>query len=150
MKRPRAPRVSKWSVKPPSEAKPMTLRSWTGRCILALPTLSTPPHLVMVTAYGREEVLKQAEAAHFENVLIKPVTASTLFDSAIEALSERRESQPEGEAGPGKAVDLERIHGARILLVEDNELNREVALGLLEDARLLIDTAENGEIAVEM
>src|SRR5499427_7571797 len=122
----------------------------TGKRILALPTLSTPPHLVMVTAYGREEVLKQAEAAHFENVLIKPVTASTLFDSAIEALSERRESQPEGEAGPGKAVDLERIHGARILLVEDNELNREVALGLLEDAQLLIDTAENGEMAVEM
>src|SRR6516164_3112366 len=122
----------------------------TGKRIRALPKLAAPPHLVMVTAYGREEVLKQAEAAHFENVLIKPVTASTLFDSAIEALSERRENQPEGEAGPAKAIDLERIHGARILLVEDNELNREVALGLLEDAQLSIDTAENGEIAVQM
>ena len=122
----------------------------TGKRIQALPKLAVPPHLVMVTAYGREEVMKQAEAAHFENVLIKPVTASMLFDSAIEALSERPESEPEGEAGPAKDVDLERIHGARILLVEDNELNREVALGLLEDARLLIDTAENGEIAVEM
>jgi len=122
----------------------------TGKRIRALPKLAAPPHLVMVTAYGREEVLKQAEAAHFENVLIKPVTASMLFDSAIEALSERRESQPEREAGPAKAVDLEQIRGARILLVEDNELNREVALGLLDDARLLIDTAENGAMAVEM
>ena len=122
----------------------------TGKRIRALPKLAAPPHLVMVTAYGREEVMKQADEAHFENVLIKPVTASMLFDSAIEALSERRESKPEGEAAPAKAVDLERIRGARILLVEDNELNREVALGLLEDAKLLIDTAENGQIAVEM
>jgi two-component system sensor histidine kinase/response regulator len=122
----------------------------TGKRIRTLSKLSTPPHLVMVTAYGREEVMKQAEEAHFENVLIKPVTASMLFDSAIEALSERREGEPLGEAAPAEAVDLERIHGARILLVEDNELNREVALGLLEDARLLIDTAENGEMAVEM
>src|SRR6516164_5205533 len=80
----------------------------TGKRILALPTLSTPPHLVMVTAYGREEVLKQAEAAHFENVLIKPVTASMLFDSAIEALSERRESQPEREAGPRGSAEAGR------------------------------------------
>jgi len=122
----------------------------TGRRILALPKLSAPPHLVMVTAYGREEVMKQAEEAHFENVLIKPVTASMLFDSAIEALSEHRESGPEGEAAPAGVVDLAQIHGARILLVEDNELNREVALGLLEDAQLSIDTAENGAIAVEM
>jgi signal transduction histidine kinase/DNA-binding response OmpR family regulator len=122
----------------------------TGKRIWALPKLAAPPHLVMVTAYGREEVMKQAEEAHFENLLIKPVTASMLFDSAIEALSERRETAPEGEARPTTAVDLGRIHGARILLVEDNELNREVALGLLEDARLSIDTAENGAIAVEM
>jgi two-component system sensor histidine kinase/response regulator len=94
--------------------------------------------------------MKQAEEARFENVLIKPVTASMLFDSAMEALSEHGESGPEGEAAPAKAADLAQIHGARILLVEDNELNREVALGLLEDAQLSIDTAENGEIAVQM
>ena len=55
----------------------------TGKRILALPNLDTPPHLVMVTAYGREEVLKQAEESGFENVLIKPVTSSILFDTAI-------------------------------------------------------------------
>ncbi len=39
----------------------------TGKRIRALPGLASPPHLVMVTAYGREEVLKQAEEASFDN-----------------------------------------------------------------------------------
>jgi two-component system sensor histidine kinase/response regulator len=68
-----------------------------GRRILALPNLSPPPHLVMVTAYGREEVMKQAEETSFENVLIKPVTPSMLFDSVVQALStgERTDARPE-------------------------------------------------------
>ena len=58
----------------------------TGKRIRALPNLAVAPQLVMVTAYGREEVLKQAEENSFANILIKPVTASMLFDSAVEAL----------------------------------------------------------------
>jgi two-component system sensor histidine kinase/response regulator len=59
----------------------------TGKRINALPNLAVRPHLVMVTAYGREEVLKQAEQTSFENVLIKPVTPSVLFDSVVQTLS---------------------------------------------------------------
>jgi signal transduction histidine kinase/CheY-like chemotaxis protein len=120
----------------------------TGKRIRALPGLAHLPHLVMVTAYGREEVLKQAEDNAFANVLIKPVTASMLFDSAIAVLGVSPENVSET---PGTTThDLSRLRGARILLVEDNELNREVALGLLEDAHLSIDQAENGEVAVRM
>ena len=120
----------------------------TGKLIRAIPDLSTTPHLVMVTAYGREEVLRQAEQACFENVLIKPVTHSMLFDSVIQVLTDNLEIS----RGPQIAVphsDLSPIYGARVLLVEDNELNREVAIGLLEDARLSIDQAENGAVAVQ-
>jgi two-component system, sensor histidine kinase and response regulator len=69
----------------------------TGKRILSLPDLELPPHLVMVTAYGREEVLKQAEDSGFENVLIKPVTSSILFDTTVVALGaecEHAESCP--------------------------------------------------------
>ena len=59
----------------------------TGKRIRALPNLTVRPQLVMVTAYGREEVLKQAEENDFANVLIKPVTPSMLFDSAVEVLA---------------------------------------------------------------
>jgi signal transduction histidine kinase/CheY-like chemotaxis protein/HPt (histidine-containing phosphotransfer) domain-containing protein len=120
----------------------------TGKRIHALPNLAVRPHLVMVTAYGREEVLKQAEENAFANVLIKPVTPSMLFDSAIAVLGADQEKVQDVQAGP--APELSRLRGARVLLVEDNELNREVALGLLSDANLSIDVAENGEVAVRM
>jgi signal transduction histidine kinase/CheY-like chemotaxis protein len=120
----------------------------TGKRIRALPNLQVRPQLVMVTAYGREEVLKQAEENSFANILIKPVTASMLFDSAVQVLG--ADSSKTYETAVAPAVELGRIRGARVLLVEDNELNREVALGLLADAHLAIETAENGQIAVQM
>jgi two-component system, sensor histidine kinase and response regulator len=118
----------------------------TGKRILALPDLSVPPHLVMVTAYGREEVLKQAEDTGFENVLIKPVTSSILFDTAVVALGADLERTETVKAGP--SFDIEQMRGARVLLVEDNEINQEVAIGQLEDAEVFVDLAENGEVAL--
>jgi signal transduction histidine kinase/DNA-binding response OmpR family regulator/HPt (histidine-containing phosphotransfer) domain-containing protein len=120
----------------------------TGKQIRALAGLAAPPHLVMVTAYGREEVLMQAEKGAFDNVLIKPVTPSMLFDSAIQALGGDREPKREIEVNP--SLNLDQLRGARVLLVEDNELNQEVAMGLLEPAHMSVDVAENGKVAVRM
>jgi PAS domain S-box-containing protein len=120
----------------------------TGKRILSLPELSLPPHLVMVTAYGREEVLKQAEDSGFENVLIKPVTSSILFDTAVVVLGADRERAETTQARP--SFDIEHLRGARVLLVEDNEINQEVAMGQLEDAEVFVDLAENGEVALRM
>jgi CheY-like chemotaxis protein len=122
----------------------------TGKRIRALPKLTVHPHLIMVTAYGHEEVLKQAEASAFESVLIKPVTPSMLFDSVIFSLGAAQEKAQEVAASSVGASDLARIRGAHVLLVEDNELNREVAIGLLEEAPISIESAENGEVAVQM
>jgi signal transduction histidine kinase/DNA-binding response OmpR family regulator/HPt (histidine-containing phosphotransfer) domain-containing protein len=121
-----------------------------GRRILALPNLSPPPHLVMVTAYGREEVMKQAEATSFESVLIKPVTPSMLFDSVVQALSSGERTDAGTHGGTSVGLNFESIRGARVLLVEDNELNREVAIGLLEDAPVTVSAADNGEVAIRM
>ena len=120
----------------------------TGKRIRALPALHAPPHLVMVTAYGREDVLKQAESTGFENVLIKPVTSSILFETAVGALGADLERTENAQGGP--SFDIDRTRGARVLLVEDNEVNQEVAMGQLEDAELFVDLAENGAIAVRM
>jgi CheY-like chemotaxis protein len=120
----------------------------TGRLIRALPNLASPPHLVLVTAYGREEVLRQAEQTSFESVLIKPVTPSILFDSVVQVISTDRDTVREFQSASSE-ITLSLVRGARVLLVEDNELNREVAIGLLEDAHLFIDQAENGAVAVE-
>ena len=107
----------------------------------------------MVTAYGREDVLKQAEESGFENVLIKPVTSSILFDTAIVGLGcKPRGNRQRGDGRPtqaGLSFDIDRLRGARVLLVEDNKINQVVAIGHLEDAELFVDLAENGEAAVQ-
>ena len=121
-----------------------------GCRIRALPNLSPAPHLIMVTAYGREEVMKQAEATSFESVLIKPVTPSMLFDSVVQALSTGEHSDAGTHVSTSAGFDFESIRGARVLLVEDNELNREVATGLLEGAPVTVSAAGNGEVALRM
>ena len=120
----------------------------TSKRILALPDLSVRPHLVMVTAYGREDVLKQAEENGLETVLVKPVTSSTLFDTIVGVLHAHQEATGHVQTTP--SFEIARTRGTRVLLVEDNEINQEVAIGLLEDAAIHVDLAENGEIAVRM
>ncbi len=120
----------------------------TARRIQAL-GLDHEPRFVMVTAYGAEDVLRQAESAGIREFLIKPVTPSTLFDSSIRVLGLAAPEQ-QGPAPASPLADrLAPLRGARILLVEDNELNQEVAVGLLSGAGLNTDVAGNGRLAIE-
>ena len=119
-----------------------------GRRILAL-GLSSPPHLVMVTAYGRDEVEAAAEAAGFDSVLTKPVNPSQLFDAVMRALGEPLAAEPV-PGGTGSAEpELASIAGARLLLAEDNELNQEVAVELLHDVGLQVEVAGDGREALD-
>ena len=110
---------------------------------------SKPPILIMVTAFGRD-VLAEAAAlpnAPFVDFLTKPVTAQQLISAIQRAL-----------AGPaGKAFELapmptpvQRLQGVRILLVEDNAVNRQIASELLEAEGATIELAEGGMQGVSM
>jgi two-component system, sensor histidine kinase and response regulator len=122
----------------------------TARAIRTLGV--TPlPHLIMVTAYGREEVLKEAALAGLEEILIKPVSASTLFDTLVQVMGSHRteeclldqtEMQP---IGP-----LVAVAGASVLLVEDNEFNQQIAGELLTSAGYKVDIAEDGRKSLDM
>jgi two-component system sensor histidine kinase/response regulator len=107
------------------------------------------PRLLMVTSYGREEVLKGAERAGIEDVLIKPVNPSLLFDHILRALGVEQDDEESSYASERSNLDLSRIQGARILLVEDNDLNQQVASEILRDAGFVVDIADNGKIALE-
>jgi two-component system, sensor histidine kinase and response regulator len=122
----------------------------TARKIRALDMTSSPLFL-MVTAYGREEVLKEAETAGIESVLVKPVSPSILFDTTMSVLA-GRQPEPVTEVIQGGAVDqrLAAVRGARVLLVEDNDINQQVARELLEDAGLVVTSADNGQIALDL
>jgi PAS domain S-box-containing protein len=111
--------------------------------------LSPMPHMIMVTAFGREEIIKGAEEAGIENVLIKPVSSSVLFDSVIRILGGVVDgARTAGDAPTDTFEQLATLKGSRVLLVEDNDLNQEVAAELLHDAGFIVDLAENGLIAL--
>jgi len=107
------------------------------------------PHMVMITANGRDEVMHSATDVGIEEVLIKPVTASLLFDTVMRVLSGDPSEPTVAHKPSGPAVDLSPIAGAHILLVEDNDLNQEVATELLQDAGFVVELAENGAIALD-
>jgi two-component system sensor histidine kinase/response regulator len=121
----------------------------TSKRIMALQNIPIP-RLVIVTAYGREEVIKTAVEAGVDSVLVKPVTSSTLLDTTLTILRVDEEGGDMEESQTVAHVDVSRLRGARVLLVEDNEINQEVALGQLEDAEVEVDVADNGQIAVNM
>ncbi len=107
------------------------------------------PRMVLVTGYGREEVLKSAEEKNIENVLVKPVNGSMLFDSVARLFGQQGGVVEDVEFGDNPQAALVAIRGATVLLVEDNDLNQEVATELLRGAGLVVDVADNGQIAVE-
>ncbi|HVZ44529.1 MAG TPA: response regulator [Ramlibacter sp.] len=111
--------------------------------------LPAPPMLVlMATAYGREESAKEATHAGIEDVLVKPVSASQLLDTTMNVLAGRRGAAGPGSQPPASDPRLQAIRGKRVLLVEDNEINRQVALELLQETGVAVDTADNGETAL--
>ena len=124
----------------------------TARRIRSL-GLASPPMFLMVTAYAREELLKEAETAGIHTVLTKPVSPSILLDTTIGALgSQRTPAARLGAPMPMPAAAdarLAPVRGARILLVEDNDINQQVARELLEDAGVQVEVADNGEIALQ-
>jgi len=112
--------------------------------------LTSIPAIVLVTAYGREEVMRQADEIGLEGFLLKPVNSSVLFDAIMQALG--REIQDEARAGRKKEQSnqkLNAISGARVLLVEDNEINQQVAQEILQGAGLIVTVANNGQEGVD-
>ena len=121
-----------------------------ARQILAL-DLKPAPILMMVSAYGREEMIKEAEAMGIVNMLVKPLSPSMLFDTTMEAMgrmgTESRISRPVALENMDKFT---AVRGARILLAEDNDINQQIACELLQDVGFVVEVAENGLIALEM
>ena len=112
---------------------------------LDLPQL---PHRVMVTAFGREDVLRSAQRQGIEEVLIKPVSASVMFDTLMQVLGEGQGADADPRMGAAQACPA--LQGARVLLVEDNELNQQVARELLQEAGVQVDVAANGQEGVDL
>jgi len=114
------------------------------------PRLSRQPKVLMVSAFGREEVKKAAQEAGVGGFLIKPVSNSVLFDSIIEMFGhESRRKRSRSTSARVRPEDLQPIRGAKVLLVEDNEINQQVATELLQTVGLAVTVAGDGRQGVE-
>jgi PAS domain S-box-containing protein len=115
--------------------------------------LPEPPAVIMLTAYSREDALEEAQdrGVSLQNALSKPVTPSTLLEAIGGALGKGKivEIRADGRTGKTKA-SMAGLHGVRILLVEDNEMNQELALELLRGAGIDVVVANNGREAVDI
>jgi len=103
--------------------------------------------IVMATAYDHEELLAALGKHPVGAILSKPATPSSLFDSIMVALHREPTTQVVPNITP--TMLSEQFAGRHILLVEDNEVNRELAEEMLGNIGLLVDTAENGQQAID-
>ncbi len=111
-------------------------------------TVSRPPAIVLVTAFGREEVREEAERIQLDGFLVKPVTKSMIVDTLVNLFGDARRGAPGVSAVANEQAG--RMRGARILLVEDNEINQQIAVELLEGAGATMQVANNGREGVEI
>ena len=110
------------------------------------------PPAVLVTAFDDARLGQLARSAGYAAVLAKPVTASALHDALLHVVGRTAPGPSAAPSAAGAAEALLRsAHaGQRVLLVEDNPINREIACELLRGTGLVIETAENGAQAVAM
>jgi CheY-like chemotaxis protein len=109
------------------------------------------PHIIMVSGFSANEVKGQSRDKFIRKFLSKPVSPSDIFDAVMEAFGVESERKKRGSSGGKFDKDMVRpIHGARLLLVEDNEINQQVASELLQQERLYVDIASHGQEALDM
>ncbi|MFA9395209.1 MAG: response regulator [Halodesulfovibrio sp.] len=109
------------------------------------------PDLIMVTAFGREAATDAAEQGIIDACVIKPLTKNSLLQvlSSVKGIFNATEKL---NTGRKNAVDnaLQQLAGAVILLVEDNEVNQELAMELLESNGMIVSVATNGQEALDI
>ncbi len=123
----------------------------TARAIRANPRLTPAPALIMITAFGIENLADELHELRIGALLAKPVNQSSLYNAIMEAMDDERRPQ---RIKPAEFNDLQaglaRLRGARILVVEDHPLNQQVAREILEKAGFEVDMAANGREALDM
>ena len=107
--------------------------------------------IVLVSAFAREEIIRRAEAAGLEDFLIKPISPSVMFNTIMSVLAKDASKEFHPSDKRKQASDfLKHLEGARVLVVEDNEINQQVAMEILAGAGMIVFLADNGQQAVDM
>ncbi len=95
------------------------------------------PHVVLVTAFGREELQEEIDRMNFANVLFKPISQSVLVNSLISMFAPQT-------ASVGRQAPQYHFNHASVLLAEDNDINQQIAIELLGSVGIRVDIANSG------
>jgi CheY-like chemotaxis protein/two-component sensor histidine kinase len=108
-------------------------------------------HIIMISGFSSGDVLDKPGGEHIDQFLTKPVSPSHLYDAVMAAFGFETERRPSADLGRHMDMnELRPVQGAEILIVEDNEINQQVASELLEQAGFRIDIANHGQEAIDM
>ncbi len=105
------------------------------------------PSIIMVSAYNLDEIRPRCSEIGIETLLAKPVSPAALYNALMQVLNPG--TAPARRIGPVHGPVPDSLRGFRVLLVEDNVVNRQVAVELLEQAGISVETALNGAEALE-
>ena len=119
-----------------------------ARLIRRDPQLAHIKLFMMCNSYGNESLYQQAEELHLSGILTKPIRYSVLYDSIMSAI-QGEVVKFETDKKQTKTTLQRGLQGGHILLVEDNEINQQVATELLENFGFTLDIASNGVEAIE-
>ncbi len=106
------------------------------------------PKIILVTGYG-EKVMEQTHGHLLDAVLVKPVSRSVIFQTILEVMGQKKVEKYPVKKEKKDSVQREHIRGARVLLVEDNRINQQVAAELLQSEGILVTVANNGKEALQ-
>ena len=109
------------------------------------------PTFIMVTAYNKDELMQKAKNVNVFGFLEKPVSPSTLYDTILQAFGKHIVINANANIKSNNFPDIKKlIQGARILLIEDNVQNQEIAIEFLQKANIKVKIANNGKEAIEI
>jgi CheY-like chemotaxis protein len=124
----------------------------TAMRLKKLPLNCLSPEIIMVSAYDRDDVMGRSSDVGISSYLVKPFSQRTLLNTIKSVLGAKALDGDRGEsgnAGSDLSTDVAFWQGTRLLLVEDNEMNQELACELLGQAGIEVVVAENGQVALE-
>jgi len=121
----------------------------TSRKVKQRGNLQNVPKILMITGFGREDIRLQPQETEIEGFLQKPITPSVLLDMLMNLFGIAAEEKVM-PLGTKREHEMPKINGTRVLLVEDNEVNQQVARELLESEGANVTIANHGVEAVKL
>lgn len=113
------------------------------------PYLISQPKIIVMTTHAKEDIRELAPDFQFDGILTKPATPSSLLDCILIALGKDSILESRERISNKRAVEAKaNLRGAKVLLVEDNEINQELATELLTGNDIEVVIANNGQEAL--